>query len=147
MNNNIFEVTINGQTVLVNEEIYRLCVTQPKSERRAERRRKQDKYVIDQETSLITYIPSREDSFERLMEMGMEFESLFGGLEAVENKIVVEHAMKALTELQKAVITKIFFEGFSEREIALEYGITQQSVSRTKERALAKMKKELTKQI
>ena len=145
MNNNIFEVTINGQTILVNEEIYRLCVTQPKSERRAERRRKQDKYVIDQETSSVTYTPSREDSFERLVEIGIEFEALFGGLEAVENKILVEQAMKVLTELQRAIITKLFFDGFSEKEIASEYGITQQSVSRTKERELTKMRKELTR--
>ncbi len=145
MNNELFEVTVNGQTVLVNEEIYNLCVTQPKSERRAERRRKQDRYIIDQETSTVKYIPSREDSFERLSEAGVEFEAMFCDLEATEAKIVVTKAMKLLTERQRDVITKIYFYNMSEIEISKELSITKSGVAHCKIEALKKMKKELTR--
>lgn len=145
MNNKLFEVTVNGQKVLVNEELYNLCVTQPKSERRAERRKKQDRYIVDQETSTVKYIPSREDSFDRLSEAGVEFDAMIRDIEAAEAKIVVTEAMKVLTELQKDIIIKLFFYNIHENVIAEEYEITQQSVSRIKDRALKKMKKELTK--
>ncbi len=145
MDNELYEVTVNGQTVLVNEELYNICVTQPKSERRAERRRKQNGYIIDQENSTVTYIPSREDSFERLSEAGVEFDAMFRDIEAAEAKIVVTEAMKVLTELQKDIIIKLFFYNIHENVIAKEYEITQQSISRIKDRALEKMKKELTK--
>lgn len=145
MNNKLYEVKVNGQTVLVNEELYNLCVTQPKSERRAERRRKQDRYIIDQETATVTYIPSREDSFERLSEAGVEFDAMFRDIEAAEAKIVVTEAMKVLTELQKDIIIKLFFYNIPEKIIAEEYAMTQQGISFFKCQALNKMKKELTK--
>lgn len=145
MNNKLYEVTVNGQTVLVNKELYNLCVTQPKSERRTERRRKQCGYIIDQETSTVTYIPSREDSFERLSEAGVEFDAMFRDIEAAEAKIVVAEAMKALTEHQKDIITKIFIYNISEIDIAKELSITKSSVTHCKNAALKKMKKELTK--
>ena len=145
MNNELYEVKVNGQTVLVNEELYNLCVTQPKSERRAERRRKQDRYIIDQETATVTYIPSREDSFERLSEAGVEFDAMFRDIEAAEAKIVVTEAMKVLTELQTDIIIKLFFYIIHENVISEEYKITQPAVCQIKDRALEKMKKELTK--
>ncbi|MBQ8842902.1 MAG: hypothetical protein IJZ65_09765, partial [Ruminiclostridium sp.] len=96
-------------------------------------------------TATVTYIPSREDSFERLSEDGVEFDAMFRDIEAAEAKIVVTEAMKVLTELQKDIIIKLFFYNIHENVISEEYKITQPAVCRIKDRALEKMKKELTK--
>jgi len=98
----------------------------------------------------VTFIPSREDSLDRLKEdEGVEF--------AVEQRSVEDLAMDALlleqlnmalaelTEEERCLIEEIFFsqngEGKTEREAAGSLGIPQKTLNERKNRALTKLRK------
>ena len=53
----------------------------------------------------------------------------------------IEQAMKSLTEREKGIIEKRFFEGRTQMEVAGEIGISQAQVSRLEKAALKQMKK------
>lgn len=53
----------------------------------------------------------------------------------------IEQAMESLTEREKGIIEKRFFEGRTQMEVAGEIGISQAQVSRLEKAALKQMKK------
>jgi RNA polymerase sigma factor (sigma-70 family) len=60
-----------------------------------------------------------------------------------EGKLLLERfrvCFKELTRLKQKVIQAVFLEGVSEREVARELGISQQSVNRIKRRAINRLK-------
>ncbi len=62
-------------------------------------------------------------------------------LTQVENRLVLQEALTLLTPLQQKVVAATVLEGVTEQELAGEIGVTQQAVSRIKERALDKLRK------
>ena len=55
--------------------------------------------------------------------------------------IAIKEAMKKLNEREKMILTKRFFEGRTQMEVADEIGISQAQVSRLEKTALLRMKK------
>lgn len=101
--------------------------------------------VVNQENQTIMVIPSREDSYERLMEQNAQFERITESAEeqALKN-IQIQQLHKALSLLsddERLLIVQIFFEERTEREIAGEMGIYHNAVHKRKERILSKLKK------
>lgn len=68
-----FYLYIDGKPVKVSEEVYREYYRAEEKERYFMTRLKQERIVIDQETQTVTIIPSREDSYERLIEANEQF--------------------------------------------------------------------------
>jgi RNA polymerase sigma factor (sigma-70 family) len=52
-----------------------------------------------------------------------------------------EDMIESLTENQKKILRKIYKEGYTEKEVAVEFGINQSSVHKAKIRALKKLRK------
>jgi len=57
------------------------------------------------------------------------------------NNLTIEQAMKKLSEREKMIITKRFFDGRTQMEVANEIGISQAQVSRLEKEAIVRIKK------
>lgn len=106
---------------------------------------KTERIVVDKEKQEVTVIPSREDSYERLMEQNVPFgEKAESAEEQALWNIQTQQLHKALSLLsddERLLIEQIFFEERTEREIADQLGIYHNAVHKRKERILRRLKK------
>ncbi|MBO6229468.1 MAG: sigma-70 family RNA polymerase sigma factor [Ruminiclostridium sp.] len=143
MNDKKYIVTCDGKEVEVTEEIYKLCVTEPESERRLIRKKKFGRIDVDEKNEKVTFILCREDSVERLLEIGVEIEDTNDSIAALETAVTVNQALAQLTEKERYIIKALFFDGRNERDLADEFGISQKNVHKHKDKILAKLNKYL----
>lgn len=89
----------------------------------------------------MTVIPKREQSLDKLMEIGMDFsEDTTDFQDSMILKIMLEKAMSNLSDEERYLITQIFFNR-TERELAQELGIKQSNINKKKHRILEKLHK------
>lgn len=126
--------------------------TLEKSDRKMEYQQydlKVERYSIDYAKGTVTYIPSREDSFDRLLEEHRQFASDAEGVEDTVVKAVMIEKMldclKQLTPEEQELITELFFKGKSERRLSAETGIPFMTIHDRKQRILGKLKKLMDK--
>jgi hypothetical protein len=83
-----------------------------------------ERYRIDSLTGIVTYLPSREDSYERLLEENRQFAADAEGVEDAAVKAVMIEKMlaylKRLTPKEQELITELFFRSKSERQISAD---------------------------
>lgn len=104
---------------------------------------KTERIVTDHKTQKVRVIPSREDSYERLLEQDMQFEDKSRTEEAAMRCIEFERLHKALsllTEDERYLIKQLLFEERTERELAEELSIYHNAVHKRKNRILKKLK-------
>ena len=110
---------------------------------------KSEQTIIDQENQTVTIIPSREDSFERLVEQSVQFrEETLSLDEWIIRRLEIEQLHKALNVLsddERYLIIQLYFEERTEREVAEELGVYHNAVHKQKIRILAKLRKILEK--
>ena len=110
---------------------------------------KSEQTIIDQENQTVTIIPSREDSFERLVEQSVQFrEETLSLDEWIIRRLEIEQLHKALNVLsddERYLIIQHYFEERTEREVAEELGVYHNAVHKQKIRILAKLRKILEK--
>ena len=110
---------------------------------------KAEQTIVDQETQQLRTVPSREDSYERLLEE----HNLPGDEQAdvesmVLSKVMREQlhaAIRNLEEEEQDLIIQLFFLDRSERDIAAELGISQKAVNKRRHKILGKLKNFLEK--
>ena len=104
---------------------------------------------VDQENQTVKVIPSREDSYERLLEQEVQFRE-----EAVSTEDVVirnmeiqqlHKALSLLSEDERYLMEQLYFEQRTERELAAEFQLSQKAVNKRRQRILEKLRKELQK--
>ena len=107
---------------------------------------KTERKIMDSENVVV--IPAREDSLERLLELGEEFGTEENVAEDYEEQELHERlhaALGTLTKGERRLIDEIFFSqngnGKSEREAAKSLGIPQKTLNDRKIRIIAKIKK------
>lgn len=106
---------------------------------------KAEQTVIDQKTAQVYILPSREDSYERLV---MEHGPMKDEGEEVESKVInrmmnqqLYEAIHSLEEKEQYLIIQLFFLERSERELAAEWKVSQNAVHKQRRRILSKLKK------
>ena len=108
---------------------------------------KVEQTVVDQENQTVMIIPSREDSYERLLELNGQFREETASVEdqAIRNlqSDQLHTALSLLSDDERILIEQLYFEGRTEREIADERGIFHNAVHKQKNRILNKLKKNL----
>lgn len=140
------KIRINGKSVEVSTEIYDIYIQGERKSRYFTDDLKREKIIVNQEKETVTFIPSREDSFDRLKdENKIQF---MDDSESVENKVLktlmIEKLFKSLVLLdsdERKIIDAIYYEGKTEREISAETGIPQKTINNRKRKILAKLKK------
>ncbi|MEG1684300.1 MAG: sigma-70 family RNA polymerase sigma factor [Oscillospiraceae bacterium] len=108
------------------------------SDLKQERRRKGKSGAPD------TYLPSREDSLDRLLELDKQFNCDDNVQDRVEKAILIETMMHCLNQLPQAehdLICAAFFAAQTQDVLAKKYGISQQAVSKKLKNALALLAK------
>lgn len=106
---------------------------------------KVEKYIIDIVTGAVKIYPSREDSYERLLEKDRQFANNEESVDDVAIKSVLIEKMldciKLLTLDEQELVTELYFNGKSEREYGNQICISQKGVSKRKYKVLDKLKK------
>lgn len=106
---------------------------------------KAERFRICYENQTVTCIPSREDSYERLLEESRQFEAADETVEDAAVKAVLIEKMlsclKSLSPQEQELITELFFKGKTERQLSKATGVPQQTVHDRKARILGKLKK------
>ncbi|HEY9161004.1 MAG TPA: sigma-70 family RNA polymerase sigma factor [Desulfomonilia bacterium] len=108
-----------------------------------------ERYRIDYAKGTVTYLPSREDSFDRLLEENRQFAADAEGVEDAAVKAVMIEKMltylKLLTPEEQEIIAELFFNGKSERQLSAESGIPYMTIHDRKVKILYKLKKLMEK--
>ncbi len=141
-----YTVVCNGTKVEVTKEVYRLYITEPENEARNYRRRKKGVIKVDNETETVDCITCPEDSIERLMELGHEFEDTSFSIDALDTAVMVNRALDELSFEERYIIEALFFSDKTEQRVADELRIAQKNVHKKKVRILAKLAKILSKE-
>ncbi len=131
------------------EEVINLLRTTERKMQYQEYDLKTEQTIISQEDQTITTRPSREESLERLADQEMQFA---GESESVEETVLrrlryeqLHKAISLLSDDERELVDRLFFQGQTEREAAAEMGIYRNAVHKRKNRILEKLKKFLEK--
>jgi RNA polymerase sigma factor (sigma-70 family) len=110
---------------------------------------KVERYRIDYTKGTVTYRPSREDSFDRLLQENRQFTADAEGVEdAALNAVMIEkmlNCLKLLSQEEQELISELFFKGKSEHQLAKTTGTPRMTIHNRKNRILAQLKKLLEK--
>lgn len=135
-----YYIYINGSKVAVSKELYDYDRQSERKITYAEVDRKTERLKVDRENLKAEFIPSLEDSLDRLSEIGEQFaekNSDFSGY--AEMRIDLWRALERLSHNERELIYKLFFLCQTEREIADELGIYHNAVHKKKLAILAKL--------
>ena len=148
MDNKDYYLIINDQKVPVTEEVYRAYSQGHRKERYMTKDLKTGRLAIANDS--IVEIPSREDSYDRLLELDRQFpdtrdlqpEDVVCKAEMLQ---ALEKALHTLTDEELALIQEIFYLERSEREIGRTAGTPPTTVHSRKNAILKKLRKKLEK--
>ncbi|MCQ4936042.1 sigma-70 family RNA polymerase sigma factor [Anaerotignum propionicum] len=106
-------------------------------------------FIVDEAQENVYFVPSREDSLERLMESGVQFCDEGATVEelAIE-EVMIEMLLanlKFLTLEELELINALFYEEKSEREYAERLGVYHNAIHKRKKKIIKKLKYLMTK--
>ena len=132
----------NGKTVEISEELHEYFKKSDRKIRYIEKDLKCCKYKIDMKKEKVTVIASREDSLDRLMDIGKDYPAQASDFrESLIEKITLEQALEKLSDEEHYLITQLFYLQRTERDLSEELGISQSNVNKRKHRILVKLHK------
>ena len=128
--------------VEIPPQVLRVVRASDRKMRYMEHQLKTDGFVEDQENRIAKFIPSREDSLERLIS---EEKRQFPSGTDLEGELIVREELRcALDKLRKEYRQVLFYrywEQMTQAEVAELLSMTQQGVSYREEKALKALKK------
>ncbi len=132
----------DGNRVPVSDEIYAVCQQYAEKEDYLTRRLKEESFVYDPEKRVAMFLPSREDSYERLIEAGEEFACDQSSVEerAIAS-VLAENLMRRMTDEEKAIIIQSYVCGKSDQEAADHLGIHKEAYKSRRQAVIAKCRK------
>lgn len=140
-----YYIGLNGQTFEVSRELYEAYYKGHRKEKYFTHDLKQEHTKVDKKTGEIIVIPSREDSYERLLEAEKQFAEEAENVEETAVRAVMleklSEALHTLTEEETAIIHALFYREISEAELAKKLGIARTTLQSRKYKILEKLKK------
>lgn len=140
-----YYIGISGQSFEVSREVYEVYYKGQRKEKYFMEDLKREQKRKNPKTGEIMVIPSREDSYERLLEAEKQFVS---DTESVEELVMrgiilerLDYAMKKLAKEELAIIYALFYQEISELELAKQLGIPRTTLQSRKYKILEKLKK------
>ena len=144
-----FYLHIDGQPVPVSEEVYREYYRAEDKERYFMGRLKKGHTKVNPDTQEVHYIPSRELSYEQLVEQDWQFAAPD---DSVEDEVVraamlekLEAVLHSLSAEELAFLEELFYLEKTERDVAGVYDVSQNTVHYRKNRLLDKLRKMMEK--
>ena len=137
---------IDGQAVPVSEQVYRAYHHYGRKEEYFTYDLKAEKFSCDQETQTAAFTPSREDSYERLLEANQQFASTGPSPEEeVISSIWLQDLMRGLSPKERDIITQLYVLGRTERQASAALGWALSTFHRRKLALLKKLRALLQK--
>ena len=144
-----FYLYIDGKPVEVSEAVYLEYYRGERKERYFMEDLKTERFLVDVELQTVTVIPSREDSYERLLEADKQFaaneESTVDT--AIKELLLerLEEALHTLSDEEMALIHELFYLNRTEREVSKLFHIAVSTLHQRKQTVLRKLAKLLDK--
>lgn len=139
-----YYISIDGRRVPVSREVYEAYYKMERRFRYYEHDIKVGR-LAKTKNGKTDYLPSKEDSYERLLEAGAEpVREENTVLDAVVEKAMRQKLAAALQDLSPEELTllfEIFWNGKTERELSRLTGIPQKTINDRKHRILKRLKK------
>ena len=139
---------IDGQAVPVSEQVFREYHHYERKEEYFTYDLKAEGFTSDQEAQTATFIPSREDSYERLLAAKTQFPSVGP---SVEEQAIARLDMKALvrnlTEEERGIIRELYYLNKSEREACAALHLAKTTFRRRKKALLEKLRNMLNENL
>ena len=131
--------------VAISNEVMEVLIKSDRKMRHMESEIKNDVFIYNSEEKIAMFLPSREDSYERLCdEENAEFETNNLSPEDVlvhsDELERLQIALQVLNRTEQELIEARFYEGLSEREYAQRIGISQKAVNKRWHKISAKLK-------
>ena len=131
-----YYIGLNGQIFEVSKELYETYYKGQRKEKYFTHDLKQKHTKVDKETGEMIVIPSREDSYERLLEAEKQFAEEAENVEDVAVREVMleklNEALRILTDEETAIIHALFYQEISEVELAKKIRNSQNNLTVTK---------------
>jgi RNA polymerase sigma factor (sigma-70 family) len=137
-------IKIGKEQVPVSEEIYKEFYRMDRRERYMEKDVKVGRMVVDPKAETVEYIPSKEDSINRLMDLGGDFEDDQMIEDILCDKatlLILQEAMAELNEKEQELIKALYYKDLTVREVAKEENISHVAVIKRRNKVLDKLKK------
>lgn len=100
--------------------------------------------IVDQENHTVEIIPSREDSYERLLDMEMQFQDESASAEelAIHNLEIqqLHTALSLLSNDERYLMEQLYFQERTERELAAQFNLSQKAINKRRQRILEKLR-------
>ena len=132
---------INGKAVPVSEQVFRASRHHGRKEEYFIHDLKTEKFFCDQEAQTARFIPSREDSYERLLGAGHQFAA--GGPTPEEEAISslwLKDLMRSLSPEERGIIYHFYLLDKPEREACAALHLSQTTFRRRRDALLAKLR-------
>ena len=127
-----------------SEEVIAVLKTTERKMQYQEYDLKAEQTIVDQDGQTVTIIPSREDSYERLLEQDVQFAEDTDSVEVTAIRNIqsqqLHKALSLLSDDERDLIEQLFFEGRTERELAQSMGLYRNAVHARKLAVLKKLK-------
>lgn len=136
-------IRIGKEQVKVSEEIYKEYYKMARRARYLENDIKVGSSSVDEQGNVI-YKPSKEDSIERLYELGTDFEDEKLVEDIICDKAMLQilnQAMKELDQEETELISDLYFKNLTTRQVADKNKISQPAVIKRKQKVIDKLKK------
>lgn len=149
MPNKEFYLSVGGKRIKVSKEVYQEYKRAEEKEQYFMKRLKKGQFIIDLDNQTVDYIPSREQSYEMMLELHNEFPS---SEISVENAVLKEYlleklaaALHTLTDEEMTLLHELFYLEKSEREVCAALNMAKTTLHHQKKRILEKLRKEIDK--
>lgn len=132
---------IDGQAVPVSEQVYRTYHHYERKEEYFTYDLKTEKFSCDQEAQTTAFAPSREDSYERLLEVSRQFASADPSPEEeAVSSLWLENLMRALSPEEREIIRQLYILDRTEREASATLRLALSTFHRRKKALLEKLR-------
>ena len=132
---------IDGQAVPVSEQVYRAYHHYGRKEEYFTYDLKAEKFSCDQEKQTAAFTPSREDSYERLLEANQQFASAAPSPEEeVISSIWLQDLMRGLSPKERDIITQLYILDKSERQACAALNLALSTFHHRKKALLEKLR-------
>jgi RNA polymerase sigma factor (sigma-70 family) len=137
-------IKIGKELVAVSEEIYKEYYKMERRARYLEEDIKVGSTKIDEKTGEEVFVPSKEDSIQRLGELGVDFQEESLVEDVICDKamlLILQEAMRALDDEEQELVQDIYYKKLTTREVAEKKNISQPAVVKRHKKVIEKIKK------
>lgn len=150
MDNKEYYLYINGQCVPVSADVYHAYWHYTEKEKYFMNKLKKENFLCDQEQGIAKFIPSREDSLDRLLELDTQFpdtssEMPDDAMDKSETLRNLSSGLATLSDEELVLIQELFYQARTEREVSRSLHIALSTLHERKKRVLKKLRTALEK--